>query len=228
MNEEGGNMKRYSPDFLRPKDTTKAAAGMSINTDSIPGLELSSVLSEDDTATYSSGGMNRQQASQQCALIELQQGFGYWNERGELILEADTSHRQQDSRDRGETVGDEDDERFVQKFYHNNGGDGDDDSIMAGNGGEDEHDSNDEGYGGNDYPDDDVSFGSLGDPNDSDYDDYRDADAAYGYGDNNSDDDDESLNNDWRLDFRNRHVSKDALNQFDFGGEEGEEDDTGY
>ena len=228
MNEEG-NMKsdaKSSSNFLRPKDTT--AAGTSINTDSIPGLELSSVLSEDDTATYSSGGMNRQQQSQsqqQCALIELQQGFGYWNERGELILEADSSNRHQSGGDKG----DEDDERFVQKFYHNNGGDGDDDSMMAGNGGEDEHDSNDEGYDGNDYPDDDISFGSLGDPNDSDYEDYRDADAAYGrYGDNNSDDDDESLNNNLRLDFRNRYVSKDALNQFDFDGEEGEEDETGY
>ena len=171
---------------------------------------------------------NRQQASQQCALIELQQGFGYWNERGELILEADSTNRQQ-QRGSGDTAGDEDDARFVQKFHHNNGGDDDDDSIMAGNGDEDEHDSNDEGYDGNDYPEDDASFG-LGDPNDSDYDDYCDADATYGYGcDNNSDDeDDESLNNSWRLDFRNRYVSKDTLNQFNVGGEEGEEEETGY
>ena len=171
--------------FLRPS---------SANSDSIPGLELSSALSEEedeDNDTLSSRGGNKQD----CALIELQQGFGYWNEKGELVLEGDSSNGKKS----GEA--EDDDDRFVQKFYHN--GDtmnGDDDSM----GDEEEHDSNDEGYDGNDYPDDD----------DSDYmNDYNED----GYGGCYSDDDD-SVDN-WRLDFRNRYVSREALNQFDSGGD---------
>jgi len=171
--------------FLRPS---------SANSDSIPGLELSSALSEEDedNDTLSSRGGG---TKQDCALIELQQGFGYWNEKGELVLEGDSSNGKKS----GEA--EDDDDRFVQKFYHN--GDtmnGDDDSM----GDEEEHDSNDEGYDGNDYPDDD----------DSDYmNDYNED----GYGGCYSDDDD-SVDN-WRLDFRNRYVSREALNQFDSGGD---------
>lgn len=192
--ETTAESRKSDAQFLRHKGMDST-----INMDSIPGLELSSVLSEDDTATDSSGGgMNN---NKQCALIELQQGFGYWNEKGELILESDDAAKQNG--------------RDGQQNYHN--GDmmdgGDNDSMMAGD--EDDHDSNDEGYGGNDYPDDDISYG-LGDPNDSDYDDYRDADAYnYQYSDDESMEDDN-----WKIDFRNRYVSKDALTQFDFGNGE--------
>lgn len=128
-------------------------------------------------------------------MIELQQGFGYWNEKGELVLEGDSSNGKKS----GEA--EDDDDRFVQKFYHN--GDtmnGDDDSM----GDEEEHDSNDEGYDGNDYPDDDSDY--MNDYNED------------GYGGCYSDDDDDSVDN-WRLDFRNRYVSREALNQFDSGGD---------
>ena len=170
--------------FLRPS---------SANSDSIPGLELSSALSEEedednDTLSSRGGGGNNKQ---DCALIELQQGFGYWNEKGELVLDGD-------GKKSGEA--EDDDDRFVQKFYHN--GDtinGDDDSMGDD---EEEHDSNDEGYDGNDYPDDDSDY--MNDYNED------------GYGGCYSDDD--SVDN-WRLDFRHRFVSREALNQFDSGGD---------
>eukprot|EP00579_Thalassiosira_antarctica_P011688 CAMPEP_0201909474 /NCGR_PEP_ID=MMETSP0903-20130614/1229_1 /ASSEMBLY_ACC=CAM_ASM_000552 /TAXON_ID=420261 /ORGANISM="Thalassiosira antarctica, Strain CCMP982" /LENGTH=847 /DNA_ID=CAMNT_0048444009 /DNA_START=6 /DNA_END=2549 /DNA_ORIENTATION=+ len=176
-------------------------------TDSIPDLERSSGLSEeDDDDTNNSSGMRGN-----CALIELQKGFGYWNERGELILEAAA----------GDGGGDkslsakEEDERFVQRFYHDGKMEDGDDSMGGGSGNYDdeEHDSNDEGYDGNDYPNDDASIGIN---SEGGYDDYRDADA-YSHASGCSDDDD-STENDWKSDFRNRFVTKKELNhQYGFG-----------
>jgi hypothetical protein len=44
--------------------------------------------------------------------IELRGGFGYWNERGDLVLDADAGG---DTRASGEDYNDEDD-RFVRRF----------------------------------------------------------------------------------------------------------------
>ncbi len=68
------------------------------------------------------------------ASIKLCNGFGYWNKRGELVLHA-----------MGDAMAskEEDDERFVRRFYCDcNGGNNDDDE---------EH-FNDKGYDGNNYP----------------------------------------------------------------------------
>jgi len=182
-------------------------ATSTVNTEDIPDLERSSVLSDDDD--LSSGYNNRN-----CALIELQKGFGYWNERGELILDAaagdDSKRGVNGGGDNGKSSSAED-ARFVQKFYHDGNMDGDD--SMEGN--EEEHDSNDEGYGGNDYPED-VSFGL-----DSDYEDYRDADHAYGEAGSCCSDD--SVDN-WKMDFRNRFVTKNELNICDYASD-GDEDE---
>ena len=197
-NNNNNNNKQSSSRFLRPKaDSTGATT---INTDSIPDLERSSVLSEDDDQR--GGG---------CALIELQKGFGYWNERGELVLEAENGANSGVIGANGETkqggganAAAEDDDRFVQKFYHTMDGKMEENDSMGDD--EGDHDSNDEGYDGNDYPED-VSFGM-----ESDYDDYCDADA-YAEG-CHSDDDDDSVDN-WKNDFRNRKVNKSDL--FSYG-----------
>jgi len=95
----------------------------------------------------------------------LPQGFGYWNEEGELVLEVSGGAIEQAG---GKCfLSDGDYDRIVRRYYNYENFDGDD-SIVDN---EDDHDSNDEGYDGNDYPDD-VSNKSV---NDSD--DYRDADA---------------------------------------------------
>ena len=88
------------------------------------------------------------------ASIKLQRGFGYWNELGELVLDAAGDGRS--------SV--EDDEMFVWHFYHdcdNSAGGGNDHDN-------DKHSSNDEGYDGNDYPDDDNDglFGANNSDND--------------------------------------------------------------
>lgn len=134
--------------------------------------------------------------------FELRQGYGAWNENGELILEADVGMKSQEK-----------DSMFVQRLYHSQGIEDDESMIEDG-----EHDSNDERYDGNDYPDDDddQSFG-LG----SNYDDYQDADAHY-YGVNNCSDDDDSDDGGWKLDFRKRNVGRSVLNL------EGDSDDEDY
>jgi hypothetical protein len=120
-----------------------------------------------------------------CALMELRNGFGYWNEQGELILEA--GGEQQSSAassidyqadDGRESCSEEDasiDYPDEQSYE-----DEEDDEIRE---------KNSHGF----------DFDNLG----SDYDDYLDADAAHGYhsGDDSSDDG-------WKMDFRNRFVPK--------------------
>ncbi|KAL3772549.1 hypothetical protein ACHAWU_006747 [Discostella pseudostelligera] len=196
----GGGESRY----LQLKDGTST-----INTDSIPDLEHSTNLSEDDTDTNSSGNLSRWASS-----IELQKGFGYWNEQGELILDvAGGGGTNQDGS--GGCYSSDDNDRIVQRYYHNGNIDGDD--SMGGN--EDDHDSNDEGYDGNDYPDD-VSNSLI---DSDDYDDYRDADACI---ENNSYCSDDS-GDEWRLDFRNRCMPKNNIRCSDddeFAGVQSEEE----
>ena len=153
--------------------------------DDVPDLERSSVMSweeEDEEDNWTS-------------IEKLQKGFGFLNERGELVLEAGKEFNKED----------DDDEEFLRLIYNN--GDVDDDDVK---GDDIEHDSNDEGYDGNDYPNDEEND----DSNECD-DDHRDADSWSYAGKSSrcsSEDDDDS----WNLDFRNRFVSQDML---DYGYE---------
>jgi hypothetical protein len=65
---------------------------------------------------------------------ELRNGLRYWNEWGELVLNAvgDVMAFEEDS-----------DKRFAWHFYHD---------CNSGNNDDDEENSNDEGYDGKDYP----------------------------------------------------------------------------
>ncbi|KAL7430163.1 hypothetical protein ACHAXH_001900 [Discostella pseudostelligera] len=180
--------------YLQLKDGTST-----VNTDYIPDLEHSTNLSEDDTDTNSSGNLSRWASS-----IELQKGFGYWNEQGELILDV-AGGGGTNQYGSGGCYSSDDNDRIVQRYYHNGNIDGDD--SMGGN--EDDYDSNDEGYDGNDYPDD-VSNSLI---DSDDYDDYRDADACI---ENNSYFSDDS-GDEWRLDFRNRSIPKNDMNIHDYG-----------
>lgn len=65
--------------------------------------------------------------------VEIRNGFGYWNERGELVLETDLD--QED----GVLMGGDNDEIIRRRIAK----------------GEEDYDSNDEDYDGNDYPDED-------------------------------------------------------------------------
>jgi hypothetical protein len=181
--------------------------------DSIPDLEHSTNLSEDDNDTNSSSGNLSRWASS----LELQKGFGYWNEQGELILEVaggggDTI-KQSSGSGGGCFSSNVDNDRIIQRYYQTDNLDGDD-SMGGGGGNDDDHDSNDEGYDGNDYPDgddDDVSNNSQIDSDD--YDDYRDADACIENSSYCSDD----SGGDWKLDFRNRFISKNDLDIHEYG-----------
>ena len=165
--------------------------------DDMPDLERSSVMSweeeeeEDDDVDNLDGDANNW-----TSIEKLQKGFGFLNERGELVLEAGNDFNKED----------DDDEEFLRLIYNN--GDVDDDD---GKGDDIEHDSNDEGYDGNDYPDDEEND----DSNECD-DDHRDADSwSYaGKSSRCSSEDDDDLT--WKLDFRNRFVSQDML---DYGYE---------
>jgi len=187
--ESGSEEKKEDekPQFIRPNEGKSFISGRDKAHSIIPDLERSSVfLSEDED----SGNGNREST-----LIELQdswpaKGFGYFNERGELILEQPAG--QSPHNDKPMST-EEEEGRPFQPLYHNGNMDGDSDD-------DEEHDSNNEGYAGNDYPDSDY-----------DNDDYRDADA---YSDVACSDDDDG----WRLDFRNRYVSKNELgNRYSFG-----------
>lgn len=155
--------------------------------DDMPDLERSSVMSweeEDEEDNWTS-------------IEKLQKGFGFLNERGELVLEAGKEFNKED----------DDDEEFLRLIYNN--GDVDDDDVK---GDDIEHDSNDEGYDGNDYPDDEEND----DSNECD-DDHRDADSWSYAGKSSrcsSEDDDDSMG--WKKEFRNRFVSQDML---DYGYE---------
>ena len=167
--------------------------------DSIPDLECSAALSEDD----SDNGDDYAAATNR-ALLTLQRGCGYWNEQDELVLEA---------RAGGPSVTDgaEQDQRFVQQFYR----DVDDDMSVMDDDEDDEHDSNAEAYDGNDYPDDDASFCGSGSSFSRDGNgDYRDADA-YGHLVDGSDDDDGE--NEWVLTFRDRFVPRRELQADNIG-----------
>ncbi len=191
--------------YLQLKNGTNA-----VNTDSIPDLEHSTNLSEDDNDTNSSGNLSRWASS-----IELENGFGYWNEQGELILEVAGDAAKKSG---GACLSsDVDNDRIIQRYHNSVNLDGDDST----GGNEDDHDSNDEGYEGNDYPDD-VSHSSQIDSDE--YDDYRDSDACI---ENSSYCSDDSGGN-WKLDFRNRFIPKNDLSIHDYrcndddecGGEE--------
>lgn len=173
-----------------------------VNTDSIPDLEHSANLSEDDSDTNSSGNRSRWTS------VELQKGFGYWNEQGELILEVSGD----DTKQSGDCYSRANNDSFVDRFFHNGDIDGDD--SMGSNG----DDSNDEGYVGNDYPDDISNRQHDSD----DYDDYRDADACIERTSHCSED----SGDDWRLDFRHRFISKN-VNNYGCFGDEGFSDDVG-
>ena len=67
--------------------------------------------------------------------LELRGGVGYWNEAGELVLEAEGPKSNGEGRE---------------------GSDGDSDVM------DDDEDSNDEAHGGNDYPDEDEGYGGGG------------------------------------------------------------------
>jgi len=185
--DDSNNPSSQAKSFLRQRSTMKYA-------DSIPDLERSSVLSEEDDENIRGP----------CSFIELQKGIGYWNAGGELILEplAEGDDTKQDGNKL--LSAEQADNRFVRKFYN----DGDDSMDGAGN--DDEHDSNDEAYDGNDYPEDDASFG-FGSDYDHYEDDYRDADAYSGESCRSDDDDDDE--DKWKLDFRNRFVTKSELDR---------------
>ena len=114
-----------------------------------------------------------------CALMELQNGFGYWNERGELILEA-SKH----SCSAASSVAYAADDVCESS--------GEDVSIDY----PDEQSEENNEIRDSDHPGIDFGMGS-------DYDDYFDADArVHNY---SSEDDSDA---DWKLDFRNRFVPK--------------------
>mmetsp|Transcript_10909 Transcript_10909/g.22747 ORF Transcript_10909/g.22747 Transcript_10909/m.22747 type:complete len:561 (+) Transcript_10909:1817-3499(+) len=180
---------------------------------------------DDDYCGYSNSCSDEDlyDGSNGCALMELKQGFGYWNEQGELVLEARDGKR-------GSTRLPSD-EKFARRFFHSMDGDDDSSSVMMM--GDEEHDSNDESYDGNDYPDDQTFdddddddkydqgvypvsrqnkfSGNIMDGLDSDYDDYLDADDCRRNGEL-IDSDDDSVEN-WRMDFRNRFVPSSNLKQ---------------
>jgi hypothetical protein len=182
--------------------------------DSIPDLEHSTNLSEDDNDTNSSSGNLSRWASS----LELQKGFGYWNEQGELILEVaggggDTIKQSNGSGGGCSFSSNVDNDRIIQRYYQTDNLDGDD-SMGGGGGNDDDHDSNDEGYDGNDYPDDDDDVSNNSQIDSDDYDDYRDADACI---ENSSYCSDDSGDDDWKLDFRNRFTSKNDLDIHEYG-----------
>ncbi|KAL3782478.1 hypothetical protein HJC23_002229 [Cyclotella cryptica] len=121
-----------------------------------------------------------------CALMELRNGFGYWNEQGELILEAGAEQqssaassidfRADDGRESSEEDASIDypDEQSCEEEEE-------DDEIRE---------KNSHGF----------DFGDLG----SDYDEYLDADARE-HACNESDEDSDAG---WRADFRNRFVAR--------------------
>ena len=123
-----------------------------------------------------------EEEDESCPLIELRNGFGYWNEQGELILEASSGTRQPSSAASSVACAAADDVS--------------DDSSEASIDYPDEEKSDDEIRDDN-HPA--FDFGNLG----SDYEDYLDADAhiARAY---DSDDDSDCAG--WKLDFRNRFV----------------------
>jgi hypothetical protein len=161
--------------------------------DDMPDLERSSVMSweeeEDDDVDNLEGD-----ASNWTSIEQLQNGFGYLNERGELVLEAGKEFNKEE----------DDDEEFLRLIYNNGDVDDDDDGVK---GDDIEHDSNDEGYDGNDYPDDEENDSKECD------DDHRDADSwSYsGKSSRCSDEDDDSMEDGWKMDFRNRFISQDIL-----------------
>ena len=106
----------------------------------------STKIQSDDAAR----GDSSRNIEEECR-VEIKGGVGYWNEAGELVLEADKLNGVK-------TSAISDDASFVDA---------------------DDHDSNDEGYEGNDYPDDDADADSGADGQ-SDADAYMMADSTFG------------------------------------------------
>eukprot|EP01082_Thalassiosira_pseudonana_P002835 g3083.t1 g3083 contig12:1380101-1382653(-) len=184
--------------------------------DSPPGLMRSNALCQSNEEDEDEYGL------QPNGLMELRKGLGYWNEQGELILEAGENRSSASS-----SLADPN--TFGQQFFHSGKrGMSEDDDSSAMMVGDEEHDSNAESFDGNDYPDD-QSFGdddgdgmcSLQNGGnafrcsvDSDYDEYLDADAHLSMYRGDQCDSDDS-DDDWKLDFRNRFIAKKDLNGSD-------------
>lgn len=139
-----------------------------------------------------------EEEDESCPLIELRNGFGYWNEQGELILEASGTKQPSSAASSVACAAADDvsDSSEASIDYPDEDEEKSDDEIR-----DDNHPA--------------FDFGNLG----SDYEDYFDADArARAY---ESDDDSDCAG--WKLDFRNRFVGGTTIGGI--GGDGNSEED---